>query len=244
MWTPNRRTVLTLSSCAFAQKENYHGAYDPSTAPVFNTKPNAFLAACIQGRKPGVALDVGMGAGRNSIYLAEQGWRVVGFDIARAGVEQARRESLQRGLRIEARVADENEFDFGEARWNLVVLTYQPFRHLLPKITRGLADGGLIVVENFHRDTKRYRLLNEGIDSNELPRLFDGFRILRYEDVDAAPDWGIEFPVNRLVRILVRKGGAQSSGCDWKGKSKSEGDTAEWGRVKLKCGPHGWERVK
>ena len=123
MWTPSRRTILAISTCAIAQKENYHGAYDPSAPPVFKTKPNAFLAACVQGRKPGRALDVGMGSGRNSLHLASEGWQVTGFDIAREGVEQARREAEKRGLRIDARVEDENTFDFGESRWDLIVLT-------------------------------------------------------------------------------------------------------------------------
>jgi Tellurite resistance protein TehB len=41
--------------------------------PRFNTAPNAFLAEMIKGLKPGRALDVGMGQGRNTIYLAQQG---------------------------------------------------------------------------------------------------------------------------------------------------------------------------
>jgi 2-polyprenyl-3-methyl-5-hydroxy-6-metoxy-1,4-benzoquinol methylase len=53
---------------------------------------------CIKGRKPGHALDVGMGNGRNSIALAQAGWQVTGFDIASLGVEQARAKAAQLGL--------------------------------------------------------------------------------------------------------------------------------------------------
>jgi len=31
----------------------------------------------IKKRRPGKALDVGMGQGRNSIFLAQQGWNVI-----------------------------------------------------------------------------------------------------------------------------------------------------------------------
>ena len=51
--------------------------------PRFNTAPNAFLIAVTTGVKPGRALDVGMGQGRNTIYLAQHGWDSVGF--VRAG---------------------------------------------------------------------------------------------------------------------------------------------------------------
>lgn len=50
--------------------------------PAFNTSPNAFLVAVTKGLKPGRSLDVGMGQGRNTIYLAQQGWDSVGFDPA------------------------------------------------------------------------------------------------------------------------------------------------------------------
>src|SRR4249919_967050 len=45
-----------------------------SPVPRFNTKPNAFLVDVTRGLTPGKALDVGMGQGRNALYLAQQGW--------------------------------------------------------------------------------------------------------------------------------------------------------------------------
>jgi len=51
----------------------------------FNNAPNGFLMEIVKGRHPGVALDCGMGQGRNSIYLASLGWQVWGFDPAGAG---------------------------------------------------------------------------------------------------------------------------------------------------------------
>ena len=53
--------------------------------PAFNTSPNAFLVAVTKGLKPGRSLDVGMGQGRNTIYLAQQGWDSAGFDPAEQG---------------------------------------------------------------------------------------------------------------------------------------------------------------
>jgi hypothetical protein len=45
------------------------------TAPVaaFNTQPNAFLVSMTTDLKPGTALDVAMGQGRNALYLAAKG---------------------------------------------------------------------------------------------------------------------------------------------------------------------------
>ncbi|MDY6830589.1 MAG: methyltransferase domain-containing protein [Thermodesulfobacteriota bacterium] len=38
--------------------------------------------------KPGMALDIGAGTGRNSVFLAEQGFDVVAVDIAEKGLAQ------------------------------------------------------------------------------------------------------------------------------------------------------------
>ncbi len=52
--------------------------YDPIFAgpPKFKTSPTPLLVEAIKNRTPGKALDVGMGQGRNAIYLAQQGWQL------------------------------------------------------------------------------------------------------------------------------------------------------------------------
>ncbi len=50
----------------------------------FKRNPNSLLIQAVKGRQPGKALDVGMGEGRNAIYLAKQGWKVTGIDRAEA----------------------------------------------------------------------------------------------------------------------------------------------------------------
>jgi SAM-dependent methyltransferase len=71
--------------------------------PLFNTSPNAFLVAVTKGLKPGRSLDVGMGQGRNTIYLAQQGWESVGFDPAERAVAAARAQAAKLGVTITTR---------------------------------------------------------------------------------------------------------------------------------------------
>lgn len=81
------------------------------------------------------------------------------------------------------------------------------------------------------------------LGNNEALQLFSDFRILKYEDVDGKPDWGIEFPKNRLVRLLAQKGDPQQPGCDWKGSAKTEGEEVNWGVMRLRCTATGWQAV-
>ena len=79
--------------------------YRGGSREVFSREPNAFLAGMVSTRPPGTALDVGMGQGRNTIFLAQQGWQVAGFDISDEGVKQARAEAARLHLRLNAVVA-------------------------------------------------------------------------------------------------------------------------------------------
>jgi len=75
---------LSLLCCAiaFGQASEYNEIYKNTEGRFFSRKPNAFLVEVTRIRKPGKALDVGMGQGRNSIYLARRGWDVTGFDAS------------------------------------------------------------------------------------------------------------------------------------------------------------------
>ncbi len=181
-----------------------------AASPTFNTKANGFLVEMTQALSPGEALDVGMGQGRNAIYLAQRGWDVTGFDPAERAVAAAEAEAKRLGLKLTTRVQRDDQFDFGKARWDLVVLTYVGFRELVPTIYDALKPGGLVVVEAFHRDATKTAPIGQGVvfDTNELLQTFNGFRILRYEDTEDLAD----FPVRktRVVRLLAQKpeGGA------------------------------------
>ncbi len=181
-----------------------------SPKPRFNTEPNAFLASIVEGEvvgkpAPGKALDVGMGQGRNAIYLASQGWQVTGFDPADKAVAVAEQEAQRLGLELETFVQRDDEFDFGTDQWDLIVLSYVSLRHLLPDLHRSLKAGGLVMVEAFHRDAAENRSIGRGVvfDTNELLELFAEYRIVRYEDTPGAADFGRR--TTRLVRLLAQK---------------------------------------
>ena len=74
-------------------RETYNITYGKNEDGVYNPAPNAFLVEVARDLKPGRALDVGMGQGRNAIYLAQQGWNVTGVDISDEGIRQAKEQA-------------------------------------------------------------------------------------------------------------------------------------------------------
>jgi len=56
-------------------------------------------------------LDIGCGEGRNAIYLARRGFRVVGLDLSASGLEKTRRYAEEAGLKVETIHADINTWE-------------------------------------------------------------------------------------------------------------------------------------
>jgi 2-polyprenyl-3-methyl-5-hydroxy-6-metoxy-1,4-benzoquinol methylase len=177
--------------------------------PGFNTAPNPFLVRMASGRTPGRALDVGMGQGRNAIWLAQHGWNVTGFDPAPQAIALVNRIASAQGLPLTAVVAGIDEFEFGEEQWDLIVLSYVDSRRVIPAIQRALRPQGIVVLEAFHRDATRDRSIGSVVvyDSDELPALFSELTVLVEEKPTETADFGLE-PL-RLVRFCAAKPASQ-----------------------------------
>ena len=165
--------------------------------PIFTEQPNALLVSAIQGRKPGRALDFGMGQGRNTVFLAMQGWDATGFDPAEEAVRIANTNAASAGVKIHAVVARDDQFDFGTSQWDLIVMTY--VRDLTARdavlFQRALKPGGIVVYEN------------GSSPDNEVLKAFLGFRILRFEDLETIADWNREqkLPIQRMIAEKIAK---------------------------------------
>ncbi|MFT5051772.1 MAG: SAM-dependent methyltransferase [Chlamydiales bacterium] len=112
-----------------------------SDTPRFNTDPNEFLVRMVADREPGRALDVGMGQGRNAIWLASMGWEVTGFDPADQAVALAVELAADAGVQITTEVVDSEHFDWGTERGDLIVLSYVSARDDVDTILQALTPG-------------------------------------------------------------------------------------------------------
>ena len=94
------------------QSKLWNGVYS-TPSDMVTPYPNHFLADSIRSLTPGKALDIGAGQGRNSLYLARQGWDVTGIDISDAGIEIARKQAAKSNLKFSGSVADFTTYDIG-----------------------------------------------------------------------------------------------------------------------------------
>ena len=112
------------------------------------------LMAVARDLPPGSALDLGCGAGQNSIWLARQGWRVHGVDIAGGAVERAEAAAEHAGVEATFERADVTTWCTRE-RYDLVVSTYAmppsgPGRtNALTCARDTVAPGGTVIIAEF-----------------------------------------------------------------------------------------------
>ena len=94
-----KKTIAPLNSIGDRAEVEMWNRILTAPTPRFNTSPNTFLVEMVKGVKPGKSLDVGMGQGRNTIYLAQQGWDSNGFDPADRAVAAAQAQAAKLGVK-------------------------------------------------------------------------------------------------------------------------------------------------
>ena len=120
-----------------------------------------------------------MGQGRNSIYLAQLGWEVWGFDPADAAVALAQRRARELGLTLHTAAVPDSEFDFGKERFDLVVFSWAMPLVPVERVVEALKPGGRVVME----------CAADFFGRNGMLKMFDALKILRYELVVGKADF-------------------------------------------------------
>jgi 2-polyprenyl-3-methyl-5-hydroxy-6-metoxy-1,4-benzoquinol methylase len=135
-----------------------------------------------------------MGQGRNTVFLAMAGWDVTGFDPSDEGIRIAEENARKAGVRIHTVVARDGEFQFGKEQWDLIVVTYVRLLNEADaeKLWTALKPGGIVVYEN------------GAIHGNKLLRAFLRYHIVRFESVEATPDWNPSQKM-RVERLIAEK---------------------------------------
>ena len=160
-----------------------HGWEERYRLEDFDLEPTALVVETAKAAAPGKALDLACGAGRNALWLAEQGWSVTAVDGAPTAIETLQRRASERALHVDARVADleSGGYQIEPSTWDLIAISYYLQRDLFEPAKRGVAPRGVIlaivhIAEPAEEPT--YKRLKSG----ELESYFQGWEILhRYE---------------------------------------------------------------
>lgn len=159
----------------------------------------------IRRETPGLrALDIACGEGRNSIFLAQQGFRVTAIDISDVGIHKAQQWATECGLELDFQVMDLEECRLN-GPYDLIININFLLRPLISQAVDALAPGGLMLFESLLATPEQLLIHNPAfmLAAGELEQIFSAFagEILFTEErpVD-------EFPTARLIfRKAVQK---------------------------------------
>ena len=148
---------------------------------VFDT-PVPLVVNIAQGLKPGAALDLACGAGRNAIYLAEHGWRVTAADGAPSAIKMVRDRAAERGVEVDLRTANlqRGEFVIEPSAYDLICDCYYLQRNLFPAMKAGVRPGGVVISIVHLADPEEPRGTPKRAYPGELRTFFEGWRILHH----------------------------------------------------------------
>ncbi|MBS1209941.1 MAG: SAM-dependent methyltransferase [Proteobacteria bacterium] len=131
-----------------------------STEYVYGTEPNAFLAEHAH-RLSGPVLSLAEGEGRNAVFLAGLGLRVLGVDSSDVGLRKAHALAATRQVTIETEVADLAHFTPAPSQYGAVVSIFAHLpgtlrERLYPLIEESLLPGGLVLMEAYTEEQLAY----------------------------------------------------------------------------------------
>ena len=185
---------------------------------LFGTAPNEFLASCrgLLG-DGGRVLCVADGEGRNSVWLAEQGFQVDAFDASPVGVAKARRLAAGRGVSVRFDVADADGWDWPEEAYDVVVAIYIQFappdmrRRIFERIARALRPGGLLLLEGYRAEQLAYatggpKVLDQLYTEAQLRSELADFTIDEVRSYDAVIDEGpAHSGLSAVIDVIARR---------------------------------------
>jgi tellurite methyltransferase len=139
--------------------------------------------------QPGDALDVGAGAGRDTAYLLQRGWRVTAVDSSPSAAAALRRLPLQDNLRVVVSTAEDFQpatYDLVNAQYSLPFIARSRFDITVQRLRDSVRPRG-VMAATFFGTNDEWNLPGAAqtfsIES-DIERTFNGWQLIQLTEVD------------------------------------------------------------
>lgn len=156
---------------------------------IYGKQPAKFLAENFDFLKEeSIVLDMGMGEGRNAVFLASKGHKVTGIDISSVAAKKARKLAKENKVKIKTVVGTLNKYKIRPETYDAIICFYYVDRNLNQKIFQWLKPGGILIYEGHTleqlKNVKNRKAENKSyyLKSQELLKMFPGMKVLKYEE--------------------------------------------------------------
>ena len=183
----------------------------------YGTEPNDFLRSVADKIKPnGEVLSLCEGEGRNGVFLAQQGFNVLGVDGSNVGLEKAKKLAENRDVAIKTQVADLADYEIQPEKWDAVVMIFGHLpkdlrKNVNAKIVKGLKKGGVFILEGYSPKQLQYNTggpkdVNMLYDLEEVKTELEGLNFEIAHEIEREIIEGPNHTGNGfVVQILARK---------------------------------------
>ncbi|MGH6984538.1 MAG: SAM-dependent methyltransferase [Stellaceae bacterium] len=190
---------------------------------LFGTAPNRFLASQtghLQSRQH--ALAIADGEGRNGVFLAKQGLKVLSVDFSPVALAKARRLAAREGVELETECADLATWVWERERFDVIAGIFIQFAdaslraRLFQSLRDALKPGGVILIQGYRPEQIGYgtggpKELDHLYTAAMLRTAFAGFDILHLAEHDEVIHEGTGHDgMSALVDLVACKPGISS----------------------------------
>jgi len=180
----------------------------------------------------GLVLDIGVGKGRNSFFLAKKGFKVEAIDINKEFIKNIRKFAKENKFSIKTKCLDLRKFKFIPDKYSLILaiqslnfIKKSEFEEVIEKIKNSLTKNALLIISaftvndsSFKKFQKKHKPIEEDtfyskksphwwhfFKKNELKRYFhSGFKTLYYSERKVKDTK--PFPhTHSIVEMIVKK---------------------------------------
>ena len=189
----------------------------------FGEEANSFLSDSLSSLmakemdKPGEAIVLACGQGRNAFYLEEQGFRVTAMDRSKVGIEQARLESAEKEVKIswvETDLLKEPNLPLNDfTLWCWLHMPVGARKEMYQKVKTALRPGGLLLLEGFREENQNYKIFGPPTSKllfslTELLEEFADYEIIEAREMDRPIAEGNQHQgMAAVVQFIVKKPG-------------------------------------
>ena len=117
----------------------------------YGDEPEHLIIEYINLINKGKVLDLGVGTGRNSLFLSEIGYEVEGVDIVDENIKNYLNKSRKLQLDVKGTIADIRDFEIKENEYSLIIVSWvlnffkkSEIDTIIEKIKNGLKPNGVV----------------------------------------------------------------------------------------------------
>src|SRR3989344_3305357 len=155
---------------------------------LWGKEPIKSVKSILKYKNSGDVLDMGVGEGRNSIFLAKQGFNVTGVDISKEAIEKFKRIADGENLKVEGIREDIRNFKFNK-KYDVIIsattlhfLDEKSIKKIIEKMKAHTKLNGINLITVFTEENP-HKNFSHLFKKGELKSYYPDWKIIGYKEI-------------------------------------------------------------